>query len=344
MDSVGRVLSDPADSNELSAGWLLALSLRAGTATTTLELSTLVVRRLRVQAEAVNLVDVDLLIPDAVAVLVDPPERLVEEAGLGIALWHRPLEDVEPVLPHCDKCHRPRLVGAIGQVDLVAFDQILPVPEIVRDRRVALDELERRVDERAANVVYRIRRADRRERPAALPLTWLGAGRTFGLPLETLLLDAVVVDNGHRVVLLALVHRVDARGQHVAVLRHPRRLGDLRLAGKIDLEAVLRADELVPFLRGRSASDRQRDCEHDCRHAHGALSNWRVRKDPPYCLPAGASERTRPTVDPRRGSGCRRRRPGRGRLQRPDLAPGPGNRLPVRASDRRPSRDTRSSR
>src|SRR6267142_140075 len=159
MDSVGRVLSDPADSNELSAGWLLALSLRAGTAATTLELSTLVVRRLRVQAEAVNLVDVDLLIP-----------------------------------------------------------------------------------------------------------------------------DAVVVDNGHRVVLLALVHRVDARGQHVAVLRHPRRLGDLRLAGKIDLEAVLRADELVPFLRGRSASDRQRDCEHDCRHAHGVS----YRPAPGFWLPPPA--------------------------------------------------------
>src|SRR5258705_1842387 len=293
MDSVGRVLPDPGSLNGLSCGWLLALSRRAGTAPTALELSTLVVRRLRVQAEPVNLVDIDLLIPDAVAVLVDPPERLVEEAGLGIALWHRPLEDVEPLHTHRHKRYGPRLVSAIGQVDLVAFDEIVPVPEVVRDRRVALHELERRVDERAANVVYEFRGANRRERPAALPLTWLGAGRTFGLPLETLLLDAVVVDNGHRVVLLALVHRVDARGQHVAVLGHPRRLGDFRLAGEIDLEAVLRADELVPFLRGRSASDRQRDCEHDCGHAHGALSNWRGPNDPPYRLPALLSGRTR---------------------------------------------------
>jgi hypothetical protein len=108
---------------------------------------------LGIEAEAVDFVDVNLLISNAVAVLVHPSERLVEEAGLRISLRHRPLEDVQLVLAHCDERHRPRLIGVVGQMDLVTFDEILPVPQVMRDRRVTLDELERRIHKRPADVL-----------------------------------------------------------------------------------------------------------------------------------------------------------------------------------------------
>src|SRR5438132_598006 len=60
-------------------------------------------QRRRIHAHPVVRVRVDdVLVADAVAVCVDPTDRLLKEAGLWISLRHRSLEDVQLVLAHRD--------------------------------------------------------------------------------------------------------------------------------------------------------------------------------------------------------------------------------------------------
>src|SRR5258705_2171912 len=164
-----------------------------------------VLRRLGV-FQSVDLVRVDLLIADAVAVLVEVPHRLLKETGLRIPLRHRAFGDIQPVLAHADEDERARLIEIVRQLELDALDEILVCPEHPRHLHVALQELRRGVDDRAADVVLPVARAaqvaaDARLRPrrAVLP------------PLDTLRLDRAVVHDRHRVELPSALPRIHGR-------------------------------------------------------------------------------------------------------------------------------------
>src|SRR5258705_8435402 len=142
------------------------------------------VRRRGGVSESVDLVRVDLLIADAVAVLVEVPHRLLKETGLRIPLGHRALGDIQPVLAHADEDERARLIGIVRQLELDALDEILVCPEHPRHLHVALQEFRRGVDDRAADVVLPVARAAQVTADARLC-----PRRAVLPPLDTLRLD-----------------------------------------------------------------------------------------------------------------------------------------------------------
>ena len=76
--------------------------------------------RHRVHAHPVVGVRVDNLITDAVAVLVNPPPRLLKQAGLGVSLRDGAFQDEQLLLVHRDPGEGPRLIGVVsaGRRDL----------------------------------------------------------------------------------------------------------------------------------------------------------------------------------------------------------------------------------
>src|SRR6267142_1996560 len=88
------------------------------------------------------------LVAQLLAVLVEPPERLLEEQRLRIPCGNGPLDDVELLIVHVERGHRARSV-AVRQMHQVTADSIRGNPRQLRHLRVALEELRRRMDERA---------------------------------------------------------------------------------------------------------------------------------------------------------------------------------------------------
>src|SRR5262245_650467 len=137
--------------------------------------------------------------------------------------------------------------------------------------RVALQQLERRVLNGLPNVVLPEAgtadvgaSAERRADGTALDL------------VDPHLLDARVIDDGHRIAFFALVEAVDARGKHEALLRGPGGLADLRLTRKCDFESVFDADVVRELLRRREPRHRKNECEHRCRRPHGFLRKHKL--------------------------------------------------------------------
>src|SRR5205823_11433302 len=77
-------------------------------------------RGLRIDAHSVVRIRVDdVLVADAVAILIHESHRLLEQARLGIPLRHRSFEHVQLVLVHRDVRERARFVR-VGQLQEVA--------------------------------------------------------------------------------------------------------------------------------------------------------------------------------------------------------------------------------
>src|SRR5206468_4440223 len=128
--------------------------------------------------------------------------RLLKQARLRVAGRHRALENVQLMCVHPDpgECAGP--VGIVGQLDEMSFNHVLPVPGHVVQLRVALKELERRVDDRPALVMMRVSGTYRGWSVGAAVRV---AGRTGFGALDALLLDAAVIDHSQRVALTTLL-------------------------------------------------------------------------------------------------------------------------------------------
>src|SRR5712691_6092534 len=85
-------------------------------------------RRHRIDAQTVELVRVDRLIANPLAILVHVPERLLKQARLRIPLRNGGVLDIELVFMHGDIEVGSGLIGGVGQLKLMSFDEILPVP------------------------------------------------------------------------------------------------------------------------------------------------------------------------------------------------------------------------
>ena len=81
-------------------------------------------------------------------VLVNPPERLLEERRLRIPWRHGPLDDVQLPIVQVERRHRARSV-AVCEMHQVTANAVTRIPCQLRHLRVALDELPRRVEQRA---------------------------------------------------------------------------------------------------------------------------------------------------------------------------------------------------
>src|SRR5262245_62059331 len=92
-------------------------------------------------AEAIHFVRVDLLIADAVSILIEISHRLLKESRLRVPLRDGALGDIEPVLAHADERKRARLVRVVRQLQLDPFNEILVGPEHPRHLHVTFEEL-----------------------------------------------------------------------------------------------------------------------------------------------------------------------------------------------------------
>jgi len=106
------------------------------------------------------------LIADAVALLVNPAKRLLEQARLGVARRYCRFSNVEPVDVHADRHERSRLVG-VGQLQHVPLDEIDARPNEFREDGIALQELPRGIHERAGIIRFPISGAGGTARIAA---------------------------------------------------------------------------------------------------------------------------------------------------------------------------------
>src|SRR5262245_54933492 len=82
---------------------------------------------------------------------IEELKRLLKQSRRGCALRYAGLQDVETRAVPMDGRERSRSIG-VGELELVAFDLVEHVPRVVRDLRVSLEELPRRVDDRALHV------------------------------------------------------------------------------------------------------------------------------------------------------------------------------------------------
>src|SRR4029453_15837288 len=144
---------------------------------------------------------IERLVTDAVPVLIEPANRLLEEARLRIAGGHRAFEDVQLVLVHVDGGRGARLVRVVRHVDHRAFDQVDVVPAEVCDFGVALHELPLRVGRRAGEGRFPISEA--RRTPAAPARFSAGWARLGALGRNRL--DVVVVGDRHLEVTVARI-------------------------------------------------------------------------------------------------------------------------------------------
>src|SRR5207247_1902973 len=124
-----------------------------------------------------------------------------------------------------------------------SFDHILPFPCKTRQLRVALKQLERRVYDGSALILLPVPLADRAGIGSAALLV---AGRTGLRSLDALLFETTVIHDSQRVMLPPFVDAVDPGRKDVIHLGLPRRFTDLGRSRKVDLEAILSADILVP--------------------------------------------------------------------------------------------------
>ncbi|PYR74941.1 MAG: hypothetical protein DMF87_21595 [Acidobacteria bacterium] len=230
-------------------------------------------RRRLLLTQAVNRVGVVVVVADAAAFRVDHPDRALEQRGLGKSLRDRALEDVETVLVHRDVAEGARLVG-IGKLHEQAFDDLLELQVHVGGLHAGpLNHLQRGEGHRAADVHLRVAEADDAAALAVLRAdAGLRARRALLRALLTELQHRAIVDDGDRVLFLAVVRAEQLRGQVVAVLRDPGDVLDLRLAGKVHLEAVLWELEVVPvFLRHHGRCQGQNESRRQpSKHAHSS--------------------------------------------------------------------------
>ena len=91
---------------------------------------------------------IERLVAELVALLVEPPERLLEERRLRIPCGNGSLDDVQLLIVHVDRRHRARSV-AVRQMHLMTADAVRGIPRQLRHLRIALHELPRRMEERA---------------------------------------------------------------------------------------------------------------------------------------------------------------------------------------------------
>src|SRR5687767_1911797 len=137
---------------------------------------------------------IERAVAEALAGRVDPSERLLEEPGLRIALGDCSLHDIQLVLVHVDRGVGARLVLVVGELQLVAFDEVDVVPGQFRDPGITLHELPGRVDDRAGKIHLPIAGSGRTGR-RRVALADLGASRArLGL-LRQQPLDLVVIDH-----------------------------------------------------------------------------------------------------------------------------------------------------
>src|SRR5262245_28103912 len=230
---------------------LIRIGLRGALPTLAAAGETTAGARLRIYAHAVIRVRVDdVLITQAVAVGVDKSHRLLKQARLRITLGHRAFEDIKLVLVHRDVGERPRFIG-IGELQEIPFDHVLPFPREAGDLGRLLNQFECRIHDAAAFVMSPVAGPHDARVLTALLVAFLAGLRAF----DALLLDRPIVDHRHRVALLALLDAVNLAWKNVVKLRLPGDVGDLRRAGKVDLESVLLADELLPLLGSGTAND-----------------------------------------------------------------------------------------
>src|SRR5207237_2291324 len=86
-------------------------------------------------SKPVDLIRVDLLIADAVAVLVEISHRLLKQARLRISLGNGPFGDIEPVFAHADVDDRAQLVRVVGPLPLDPLAAPVVRPEPARQVR-----------------------------------------------------------------------------------------------------------------------------------------------------------------------------------------------------------------
>src|SRR5262249_57104862 len=148
---------------------------------------------------------------------------------------------------HADVGKGTGLIGVIGQLYEMSFNHVLPFPSETCEFRIALKELECRVDNGSALILPPISGADHTD---IIPTALLVTRRACLGTLDTLLFETTVINNGHRVALAAFIRAVYTRWKRVLHFRFPRRLRHLGLTGKVHLEAVARVDVLDPLLSG----------------------------------------------------------------------------------------------
>src|SRR5262245_26565476 len=87
-------------------------------------------RRRRHFLQSIELICVDRLIPNTVAVLVHPPHRLLKQPWFRASLRHCAFEDVQLHLVHADERERARLVRVACQLELMVLDEIVMSPMV----------------------------------------------------------------------------------------------------------------------------------------------------------------------------------------------------------------------
>ncbi len=186
-------------------------------------------------------------------------------AGSGAPFGTVPSRNVQLHFVHADENKRARFVRVVGELQLVSFDQVLMVPQVMRQLGVALQKFRRGVDEGAPDVVLPVPRSAQ-----IAPDAGFSTGGTCLATRDALLLDRVVVDHGHGIALVATIGGVHTRRQGVAEFRFPGGFGYFGLTRKQYPEAILHVLVLGPFLRRRrhgreqQYGEEQRQCTpHD---------------------------------------------------------------------------------
>src|SRR5206468_9635706 len=221
-------------------------------------------RRDGIHAQAVVGIGIDdSLVSNPGAVLVDPAQRLLEQARFGITLRHSAFKNVKPVFVHGHESERARLIGVVGDLYGMPFHHVLPFPGETSYLHVALKKLQRCIHDCAAFILFPICGTNDRTgvRTALRVARWTRLG-TF----DSLLFESAVIDDCQGVAFAALLRAVHARRKGVVHLRCPGGFGYLRLPRKIQLESVLRVDVFGPFLSNCGARyTKQQNAKECCR-------------------------------------------------------------------------------
>src|SRR5215831_2143312 len=88
------------------------------------------------------------------SVFIEPSQRLLKQAWLGITRRDRALDDVELVFVHVDARKSPRLILVTRELHLTSFDEIYNSPHEQRQLSIPLHELPRCVVHRTPDVGF----------------------------------------------------------------------------------------------------------------------------------------------------------------------------------------------
>src|SRR5262245_40596178 len=124
------------------------------------------------------------LIPNPIAVLVYPSQRLLKQAGRRVTLRDRPFDDIELVFVHGDSSECAGLIGVVSELEKMPFHKILPFVGKARYLHVPLKQFERCIDDRSTLILLPVSRANHSR---GIFTTLFIAGRTCLRALDTLL-------------------------------------------------------------------------------------------------------------------------------------------------------------